>query len=594
MIKSQVKGQRADFDHTHDLFPRADHRTDAFVQPYSPQVNVPGPPSPYYTDINQYVGLHQQESGNDLEATAEEAEKERREAKLDRLPSDYAFDHDPHFGQLRSVNEAGGLWSTGFDPSVGPTLGRAGPYIPLYPEPLPPELFKPEKSGIDYAAMYGRPTPQYLDPNLSIGNISRNHLLPDEQSWLKTDEGQEYASGDMLVNRYCQLTSGFRPWRFTPQGNVPIEYPHGGGDKAEHQSSADQAARFHYYDVPAEKIAVRDWTRPPEPNTAPAQRALVREEVVMDEMRDVLSLEYGGIPRYSMIESHRAKHDLESVSKTGSIYSPVDHVTPTLPVGATSDRRFANEKLGPTDRELISTTAYQHHPGGHSGARVSRRAVENIILPFNSNKQNVRLGRETQATSLVKAPAVQNVLLPYNSNKQNVRRERQGAPVGMSNVGGAARNVLLPHVNPEEESKRERAQHGFYKGYASKISAGEPALYSAELVERPGDRIKAISAQDGVSRPGHGHRMVGTGGDQDVNPHDIWRVNNRTSYEEALAHTGAPNMAHFASPIDGFPTVQQEYSRSRSLREATQAIGEPDPSLLSAFRGNPLVPVPVH
>jgi len=83
---------------------------------------MPGPPSPYYTDINQYVGLHQQESGNDLEAMAEEASKEHHEAQLDRLPSDYAFDHDPYWGQLRSVNEAGGLWSTGFDPLVGAEL----------------------------------------------------------------------------------------------------------------------------------------------------------------------------------------------------------------------------------------------------------------------------------------------------------------------------------------------------------------------------------------------------------------------------------------------------------------------------------------
>lgn len=590
-----LKGPRQDFDHIHDLFPRADRRTDAFVQPYSPEVNVPGPPSPYYTDINQYVGLHQQESGNDLEATtAEEARKERCEAQLDRLPADYAFDHDPYWGQLRSVNEAGGLWSTGFDPSVGPTLGRAGPYIPLYPEPLPPELFKPEKSTIDYNAMYGRPTPEHIDPGgIYIGNIARNHLLPDEQSWKKTDEGQVYASGDELVNRYCQLTSGFRPWRFTPQGNVPIEYPHGGGDKAHHRASAEQIARFHYYDVPEEKLAVRDWSRAPEANTDPAQRELVREEVVMHEMRDVLSVEYGGIPRFSYgAESKRPKHDLESVSKTASIYSPVDHAkieritqhahppregvvslwhddnedvnfqlmgAPSPRVPATSDRRIAGEKTGPTGRELIATTAYQHHPGSHNTARITRRALQNILLPLNSSKHDVRA-------------------------------DRIGSATGLSNTGGAARNTILPYVNPKKETGREHALYGYYQGGGSKTTRGIPALYSAELVERPGDVIKAIPAQDGLSRPGHGYRMLGTAGDQDVNPHDIWSVNNRTSYEEELAHSGGAKMTQFA-PLE---QQKQEYSRKAFLREATQISGAPDPSLLSAFHGNPFVPVSVH
>jgi len=29
---------------------------------------------------------------------------------------------DPYWGQLQSINEAGGLWLMGFDPLVGPTL----------------------------------------------------------------------------------------------------------------------------------------------------------------------------------------------------------------------------------------------------------------------------------------------------------------------------------------------------------------------------------------------------------------------------------------------------------------------------------------
>jgi len=45
-----------------------------------------------------------------------------------------------------------------------------------------------------------------------------------------------------------------------------------------------------------------------EANTDPAQCKLIREEVVMDKMWDVLSVEYGGIPWFAYVETNRPKH----------------------------------------------------------------------------------------------------------------------------------------------------------------------------------------------------------------------------------------------------------------------------------------------
>lgn len=350
----------------------------------------------------------------------------------------------------------------------------------------------------------------------------------------------------------------------------------------------------------------------------------------MDEMRDVLSLEFGGIPRTGAGgESQRPGHDLESVHKTGSIYSPVDYArqeridghvhaprdgvvsswhnanddvqfpligAPVPHVPGTVDRRIGNEKHGPTGREIIATTAFKHNPGSHSTARITRAAVENILLPQNSSKHNVRSNRPAPESSRVRTAAVQNILLPQNSSKHNVRSGWKAGATGPSNIGGAARNVLLPYVNADEQTKREFALSAGYDHTTpgSKSSLGEPALYSAQVVERPGDSIKAISAQDGLARPAHGHHMFGTAADQNVNPHDIWYENNRTSYEDVLARAGGANMSNFTS-LHQQGLSRPDYSRAdgMSLREQTQVFGTPDPSLLAAFRGNDLVPVPV-
>jgi len=73
------------------------------------------------------------------------------------------------------------------------------------------------------------------------------------------------------------------------------------------------------------------------------------------------------------------------------------------------------------------------------------------------------------------------------------------------------------------------------------------------------------------------HQMLSMGTDQNVNPHDICSFNNRTSYEEDLAHSRGANMSQFVTHSKSTATL------TYYLHDLTQVSGTPDPSLLSAF-----------
>jgi hypothetical protein len=655
---------------------------------------VPGGTASMYANVNHRDALYAIRSpANDTEEEVDENESEEEsEAEVE---SPISFEDDPRRYDLRSPNEAGGVWD-GFAPEVGPTLRRGGKYVPLYPEPLEPELYKPfERTVVDGNTMFDNPTPQFDRPGpLDINNMSRGHILPGHEMWRKNNEGQGWATGEQMTDRSDQLTERFRPFVYRPQRAAPIDFREGGGDLAKHRPSADRVAPLGYF-TPDDKEVVRDAGRDPHKTSSTAKgprfnskvrhplkqavtraamggahnttenREAHREQNADTERRDFVfnPLKYSAPDRGTNAAKEsqrgnalalRAYQDSNNVQYYGAPAGLAMSVGPGAPdrsdmrniavmkeLTAADIRRTGNpfaDALGggmPAVHNVtdVFTTAFNQKllaassavPVGQAMPLNGMPAVNNVLMPFTtaaSLKQATAFGvagDPHQATG-GSLPAINNVLMPFTteSSLKNFAASH-AVPVGaqgaytqqgpnayyntevfinpgamkqatdmayMGNMdgridpgSGAVRNTLMPFTNAQ--ALKQAASHSLV-GAPGNGAYGDPSIYASTVIPTAGDMIKVFGAREGISRPGAPLHAANTVTDDSINPQDI-DPTNRTAYS-GYTHAGNAGMSSFA------PVSSQPKSLYEMQDPTAQAYGFPDPSLLSAFRDNPLVP----
>lgn len=151
-----------------------------------------------------------------------------------------SFKTDPHRYSRALASEASGVWPGLLPPDVGPTLGRAGAYVPLYPKAFAPQYPKREN---DWQTVMGAPAKSFDAPvGVDIGDTAREHDLPGFGMLMRNDEGHGYATGQLMVERDSQLTQYNRLQVYTPQRSAPIYFPEEAADAAKHNPTSDRPA----------------------------------------------------------------------------------------------------------------------------------------------------------------------------------------------------------------------------------------------------------------------------------------------------------------------------------------------------------------
>jgi hypothetical protein len=368
------------------------------------------------------------------------------EERIPLLPPEVSYENDPRRYDLRSPTEAGAVWEH-LPPEVGPMFRRA-PNTPLYIEPLEPELFKPAKRENTWDTMYDAPQAQWEGTarTLDVSTMSRDHIVPSHASFKRTDEGQEYAAGDMMTNRYDRLTDAYRPFRYEPQRSVPIENRQGGADLAGHQRSADRVAPLGFF-LEARNADVRDAHREAH-RSAGVAKGQAGQGLVRNPLRYAVTMEAVG-HRNTAGQNHEAIRGRHAdAERRDHIFKPLVYSQPSRGANAEAQRGDAT-----TLRSLqpFQSIDYYGAPVGLTQAPVPHHASGGHVPILKEATQYTarRVGNGANTATGGSLSAYQNVEQPLtNASGLKLLAALSAMPSGnlSSTAGGIAaiNNVLMP------------------------------------------------------------------------------------------------------------------------------------------------------
>lgn len=586
--------------------------------PHSMPNNLPSP-SMYMEDNwrnalygNRYDPEHRAENPKALAAV---------EDTYAIYPPEVSFENDPHRFDIRMATEAGQLWKN-LPPDVGPVLRRAGGRIPLYPEPLEPELFKPDKKlGQTFEEFWGRSVEK--EKPGPVGSIDlagegiRSHVeLGRADKLLRHNEGQTWATGDIMVDRHDKLDNSFRPFLYVPQKSVPMEFREGGADLSQNQHSSNIYAPLGLFD-PARNASTREFHRRPYANSSTAQAQAIFGEV--DEPRRFAkSITHAGNPHAATSSEAERGMDVDR-QRRGEVFDLFGFVQPNK-----SATTHAEAMRG----DAYTLRAYKPYvnAGNHFGAAGTSNA--GFVGPSNARGRNIALTKELTQHVHIGDPRLgfksgyQNVEMPFTTTGNlGLFAAQQATPAGPLGTAhqqamNAANNTLvwLPDGSMRLATQMAYAggataadancgagrntemqftsdgtiylatQHSSVPVPGGGINHGEPGYWNTKVIERSGDINRALLSERSSDRPIIGSLAIGSNTDETLNPRHL-DMTNRSVYTECATRPGG------ASAVGQAPIGQEPPTVFGLNNNKVMYNGAPEPILMAAFQDNPFVAV---
>ncbi|ELR13535.1 uncharacterized protein ACA1_247620 [Acanthamoeba castellanii str. Neff] len=446
----------------------------------------------------------------DLYRNRSRPDGEQQQYAADEAAPLITFDEDPRRYDLRASSEAGALWDE-FPPEMGPTLRRGGAYIPLYP--LDPELFRPEKTTNAWEDVYGEAQRNHDRPvTLNIGDRAREQMIHGAAHYRRSDEGQEYANGDMFSDGHERITSAFRPFIYAPQRSVPIEYREGGADLAGHQRSADRVAPFGFF-TEARNASVRDAHRAAERSSGISKGPHVHGEV-RHPLRHEISRAASGVAHAALQHSEAVRERNVDADHRAEIFNPLQFNRPDRGADAAKEAMRGN---------ALTLRAYQdrvniHHYGAPASrvrsvgpGAMSRDSVISIPVMKELTAGARRVGNafaDATGGSLAAAHNMTDVFT-YNNTQKLAASVATAAGQGMAlNNMPAIHNVLMPFTT-DGSVKLYAAGQAMPTGMTGAYNErGHNAYYNTEVFINP----FALKQATETAYAGYGHAGDPNGG----------------------------------------------------------------------------------